>query len=444
MTTGPRGTADARVRADSSDARIDAIEEAARLGTWLWSRSSGTLRLSRGLYRILRVDPESPPLSSDLITTLVHDDDRAALAEQRRAMFTERGPTVQDTTYRLVLAYGAVRRYAEHAQVQSVDNTGLALTVLGVVRDVTGDQPAAEDGDSGSAPNPSALAAMLAHAAVGMGITDANARWTHVNAALCALLGYSDAELLQRSERQSIHPDDVAADTVGFRRLFSGDVSSYAAEQRYIHREGRVIVGVVTKTLIRDASGMARRALVQIHDVTERVDALAASGFLNETAQLLALSLEPAGTLHTIARLAVPRLADWCVIDLVHPTLGLRTVESLATTADTETILRELRERYVPLPFEIDDPLRRVLATGRSSIVPDMSRREHESPPARRRACRTVAPARADRVHDRAARGTRARHRSDHARPGRLEATVRSSRPSHGRTIRDARRSRDR
>jgi PAS domain S-box-containing protein len=381
MTTGPRAGADARARADSSEARIDAIEEAARLGTWLWSRSSGTLRLSRGLYRILRMDPESPPLSSDLITTLIHDDDRAALAEQRRAIFTGRGPTVHDTTYRLVLAHGAVRRYAERAEAQSMDSTGLALTVLGVVRDVTGDEPAGEAQDSSSAPSPSALAAMLGHAAVGMGLTDANSRWTRVNAALCAFLGYSEAELLQRSERRLIHPDDAAADTVEFRRLFSGDIPSYAAEQRYIHRDGHVLVGVVNKTLIRDASGIARQALVQIYDVTERVEALAASGFLNEAAQLLALSLEPAGTLHTIARLAVPRLADWCVIDLVHPTLGLCTVESLATTPETETILRELRERYVPLPFEVDDPRRRVLGTGRSSIVTDVSRREQESPP---------------------------------------------------------------
>jgi len=378
MTTGPRSTADVRARVDSNDARIDAIEEAAHLGTWLWARSTGTLRPSRGLYRILRLDAESPPLSADLIAAMVHDEDRAALAERRRAMFTGHGPTVQDATYRLVLAHGVVRRYAEHVEVQSVDGAGLALTALGVVRDVTDDASAAPSENAG--PNASVLEEILAHAAAGMGVIDANGRWTQVNPALCAFLGYSEAELLQRSEAQLIHPDDVAADIVQCRRLFAGDIASYVLEQRYIHRDGHVVVGVVTKSLLR-GPGPPRKAIVQVHDITERVAALERSGFLNEAAQLLALSLETTRVLHTIARLAVPRLADWCVIDLVHPTLGLCTVESLARTADTEAILRELRERYVPLPFEVDDPLRRVLGTGRSSIIAEMSPGASGSPP---------------------------------------------------------------
>ena len=378
MTPGPRSTSDPRGRADSNEDRGDAIEAIVHLGTWVWSRASGTIRPSRGLYRLLRLDPEAPPLSPDLIASLIHEDDRAALDERRQEMLTGRGLTVQDVTYRLELEHGMVRRYAEHAEVQSVDATGLALTVLGIVQDVTGDAGAA---GGGLAPSPSAVAEMMMHVAAGMGVTDATSRWLRVNRALCDFLGYSEEELLQRSERQLTHPDDSAGDALQFHRLFSGDVASYAVEQRYLHRDGHVVVGSVTKTLIKDSTGTTRQAVIQIRDLTEHVRALDGSRFLNEAAQLLALSLESGSTLHTIAHLAVPQLADWCVIDLVHPTLGLCTVESAAATGETAAILRALRERYPPLPFEVDDPLRRVLATGRASFMADISHDTRRSVP---------------------------------------------------------------
>lgn len=255
---------------------------------------------------------------------------------------------------------------------------GPTLSMLGGGHDVSGD---IGDAAGGRVPGGSILADMLIHVAAGMGITDADSRWIRVNGALCDFLGYSAEELLQRSEREMIHLDDLAADAMQFRRLLAGAIASYEIEQRYIHRDGHVASGVVTKTLIQASVETAHQVIIQVQDVTDRARTLDASRFLNEAAQLLSLSLESGGTLHTIGHLAVPRLADWCVIDLVHPTLGLWTVETAATTDETVAILRVLRERYPPLPFEVDDLPRRVLATGRSSLTAEIMRDIHGALP---------------------------------------------------------------
>jgi len=84
MTIGPRVSPDSRVRIETNSVRLEVIEDAVPLGIWTWSRASGVMRPSRGLYRILRLDPDAPPLSADLIAALIHEDDRAALVTEGR------------------------------------------------------------------------------------------------------------------------------------------------------------------------------------------------------------------------------------------------------------------------------------------------------------------------------------------------------------------------
>ena len=52
-------------------------------------------------------------------------------------------------------------------------------------------------------------------------------------------------------------------------------------------------------------------------DVTERRRARKAQRFLAEASDMLASSLDYRETLSSVARLAVPTLADWCVVDVL-------------------------------------------------------------------------------------------------------------------------------
>ncbi|MGZ3437898.1 MAG: two-CW domain-containing protein, partial [Polyangia bacterium] len=62
-------------------------------------------------------------------------------------------------------------------------------------------------------------------------------------------------------------------------------------------------------------------------DITERKRAEETANFLAEVSKVLAGSLDYPATLSQVARLAVPRLADWCIIELVGDDGCLRPVE---------------------------------------------------------------------------------------------------------------------
>jgi PAS domain S-box-containing protein len=91
--------------------------------------------------------------------------------------------------------------------------------------------------------------------------------------------------------------------------------------------------------------------------------------FLAEASALLASSLDYNNTLRRLAQLCVPRLADWCAIDMVGPN---GEIERLAVAHEDPEKVRwahELQERYPPDP---DAPrgVPQVLRTGEPDFMP--------------------------------------------------------------------------
>ena len=66
------------------------------------------------------------------------------------------------------------------------------------------------------------------------------------------------------------------------------------------------------------------------------MDPQSALGFLAKVSGLLAASLDYERTLREVARLAVPDVADWCGIDIVHPDGTTRQVTSVHPNPELE------------------------------------------------------------------------------------------------------------
>ncbi|HEY1189385.1 MAG TPA: PAS domain S-box protein, partial [Gemmata sp.] len=108
------------------------------------------------------------------------------------------------------------------------------------------------------------------HAAVGMALVSPEGRWLKVNQALCQMLGYTAVELLASDFQTVTHPDDLGADFAFANRVLRGELATYQMEKRYLHKDGRVLFGLLAVSLLRDARGAPLYFVSQIKDVTER------------------------------------------------------------------------------------------------------------------------------------------------------------------------------
>src|SRR5207302_9527708 len=96
-----------------------------------------------------------------------------------------------------------------------------------------------------------------------------------------------------------------------------------------------------------------------------------AQRFLAEASKQFAQSLDYEATLKRIARLAVPTIADWCVVDLVQNGT-LQRVSVSHADPDKEQLAFELEERY-PHDPRASTGIPHVLRTGRPDLIPQIT-----------------------------------------------------------------------
>jgi PAS domain S-box-containing protein len=95
------------------------------------------------------------------------------------------------------------------------------------------------------------------------------------------------------------------------------------------------------------------------------------SELLIESGSVLAGSLDPLATMRQVAALAVPRLADLCVIDAREEDGSITGVAVAAAAAGMAEALEDLRTRY-PLDPASEHPVARVLRSGSAELLPEV------------------------------------------------------------------------
>ncbi len=110
------------------------------------------------------------------------------------------------------------------------------------------------------------------HAPIGKALVTLEGSWLKVNAALCAIVGYSEAELLATNFHSITHPEDLQQDVELLQELLEGRRSRYETQLRYVHHDGSLVWVALSVTLVMD--GVDRPyLLVQIQDISQRLEA---------------------------------------------------------------------------------------------------------------------------------------------------------------------------
>jgi PAS domain S-box-containing protein len=188
------------------------------------------------------------------------------------------------------------------------------------------------------------------------------------NPAFQETLGYTEEEF-----RSMTLYDIVAAD----RKSIDSNIRSIleqkhrsVGERKYRRKDGSLVdVEVSVSTILRNG----RETLCDVaHDITERKRREEAQRFLVEVGATLSSSLDYRATLASVARLAVPRLADWCAVDIVEEDGSLERLAVEHEDPQKVQLAHELNERYPPDP-EAPQGVMRVVRSGQPEFYPDIT-----------------------------------------------------------------------
>ena len=215
----------------------------------------------------------------------------------------------------------------------------------------------------------------------------------HANPLPMSITRLSDGQHLDVNEAALRHSGYTREEMLGRTKADLGFWVSSLRREELLHQletEGRARDFEVT---FRTKSGELRQLLVNSEvvtysgepavlsvslDITDRKQAEArqreaerSSRFLAEASRVLTSSLDYASTLKTLARLAVPEIADWCAVHVVESTGEIQCLAIAHADPDVEARGRELLARYPPRPTsKYGVPV--VLRTGRSLLRSDM------------------------------------------------------------------------
>ncbi|MDF2958549.1 MAG: kinE 4 [Paenibacillus sp.] len=109
------------------------------------------------------------------------------------------------------------------------------------------------------------------NASIGMALVDLDGYWVRVNKALCEILGYTEAELLEMTYLDITYPDDLNIGLDHIQKLVDGHLSFFMFEKRYIHKQGHIVWAKLTSSLIRNEAGNPVYFIVHIQDITEKM-----------------------------------------------------------------------------------------------------------------------------------------------------------------------------
>jgi PAS domain S-box-containing protein len=108
-------------------------------------------------------------------------------------------------------------------------------------------------------------------APLAMGILDLEtSQILSANRAACQLFKYTQNELAKLSSEDLVHPEDDPLDKQTLKKLICGEITKIEREKRYLTKDGDVIWGSLTGTLIRDRDENALYLLVMLKDITEQ------------------------------------------------------------------------------------------------------------------------------------------------------------------------------
>ncbi|CAN5339714.1 hypothetical protein BH23GEM2_BH23GEM2_26360 [soil metagenome] len=218
------------------------------------------------------------------------------------------------------------------------------------------------------------LGLLLDSAESGMYGIDEHGRCTFINPAAARMLGYEQQELVGEQIHDRVHyahPDGspYPFDQCPIRKALITGSRVRRDDEVYWRKDGtRLSVDYTAAPMLGDRK--VRGAVVSFLDITDRKRESEIRTFLADATEALNSSLDYHSTLRTVATLAVPRLGDWCAVDMLEN----GKLERLAVVHRDPEKLNMVLELTRKRPPRLDAPMGsgKVIYTGRPELLAEI------------------------------------------------------------------------
>ena len=182
--------------------------------------------------------------------------------------------------------------------------------------------------------------AIFEAAAIGIALGDLAGRPLASNPALHQFLGYREDELARMTFPEFTHPEDAQADYTLYQELLAGQRAQYQLEKRYLRKDGRVVWGRLTVSLIRSPRRTPLLTIGMVEDITAQKQAERA---LRESDARNTAIVD--GALDCIITMDQDgRIVEWNPV--AERTFGYRRAEVLGRDITALIVPPDLRDRY--------------------------------------------------------------------------------------------------
>lgn len=345
---------------DATFARIWTLDEAEgvlelRASAGLYTRLDGDhSRIPLGQYKIGRIAAEGiPHVTNDVVNDPLLRDREWAMREGMQAF----------AGYPLVIeghVVGVIAVFARHALSQQTLQALLAVSnklALTIERKRT---------EASLRESEERFRIALDDSPITVYTTDTDLRYTWIFNAPAKL---SEEAMLGKRDDEVYTPEG-AADLMRFKRevLAARQLMRRVVEVADKYDYARYDITAVP---VFDRDGTPIGLTVAAADITERERAETRLAFLAEASELLSGSLDYNETLERLAQAVVPRLANWCAVELVENG-ELKQVVVAHEDPEMVRLAQDLRSKY---PASLDDPqgVAQVIRSGRPEFYPYIS-----------------------------------------------------------------------
>ncbi len=216
----------------------------------------------------------------------------------------------------------------------------------------------------------------------GITIQDVTGRLVYANDAAGRMCGFASGKEMQQAPIELIlgrfqmldeEGTPLALERLPGRRAMAGEPEPEAVVGFRDLASGEERWALVRATPLFDDLGRVRNVVNVFIDITGDQKRRLGQSFLTDASRALwHSSLDWGATLRKVAQLAVPKLADWCSVDVLEPDGSLSLIAIAHVDPEKVEWAYELRRRF---PIAPDDPsgVANVVRTGVSELIPEIT-----------------------------------------------------------------------